>query len=510
MLKKFENKLKNPIFRYTLLAAIVTILTTNCLFVLIGNGLNVGDFFAYINIAQALDSGLVLYKDAIDIKNMGFFFFFFGIYKIYKLFFSDMAYFYVFTNIFLCIIYIIITFFSYNIMYIVYKKHIKSFLYSIFIILFFMFVHHTWFINQPQLSLIFALTLTLLVVNKKENFTYKNYFIYGAILALAVASSSTYIAITPIIPIIAYRDSKNILSILKKSLVAFAGFIIALSPFFAYFLLNDALLDWWYINFQFAPSGFRNDMIAKNSFFNIRLLEAFFGTLFTRGSSMSKYPVAIFTIFVYAIWIYLAKIKAIKYIKSIDKDKQLLIIMAILTFMSRLILVGNSASYHFYYFPFMVYILPIAIELYSKERVGDKLSHTIIVVMIIISIFAVVFPVYLVSRERMDYNRTIYSIIKNNEHKKPTFITVYENYNFAIDWTLLYYNYYDNSLDNIIIKLPEVVFIEDERTHQNESFTDMYERATYGMYIRKDKIDEWVLDVEAAKENPIKPLFYLP
>ncbi len=513
MLNTFENKLKNIWFRYTLIAAIVTMFMTNCLFTLLGSGLYIRDFQIYVNVAQSMDSGLVLYKNAIDTKNMGFFFFVFGIYKIYKLFFTDMSYFYVFTNIVLYLIYIITAFLSYNIVYSLYKKHVQSFCYSIFTILFFALIHHAWFLNQPQFSLVFALILTLLIIQKEENFNFKDYFIYGIILGITVSTASPYIGLTLIIPILAYKDDKNILSIIKKSIIAFIGFLLPLVPFFIYFLKNDALSDWWYINFTFAASYNINDGSIVQ-FFGIYPIEAFLGTIMTHGKNMGKYPIGIFTFFVYGVWIYLIKIKAIKHIKTISKPKQILLIIAILAFISRLILIRNSPSYHHYFISFMIYLLPLCIELYNKEKRNNRLEYNITIMMLIISTFAIIFPVYLAGNN-VTYDKKTAAIIKNNTDKKTEFIVINSGkYSFSTDWKSLYYNFYDDDVASIINKYsPEVVFIVPynlENNHFKDEFLRLYQWISGEMYIRIDMLDTWNLEnLEIDDENPIKPLFKL-
>lgn len=508
----FENKLKNIWFRYILITIIVVMFMTNCLFTLLGGSQYIGDFHMYVSIAQAMDSGLVLYKDAVDVKNMGFFFIFLGIYKIYKLFFMDMSYFYVFTNIILCLVYIIIAFLSYNIVYSLYKKHVQAFCYSIFTILFFGSIHHAWFLNQPQLSLIFILILTWIIVKKKENFEFSDYFIYGIILGIAFSTASPYIALTLIIPILAFRDNTNILSILGKSIIAFIGFSLPLIPFFVYFLKNDALLDWWYMNFRHATLYNLNDT-AKVLFFNIHIIEAFLGTIIVHGKSMGAVPIGIFMFFLYGVWIYLIKIKAIKHIKTVDKSKQLMLIIAILALLSRLLLVRNSSSYQFYFITFMIYLLPLCIELYNKEKNNNKLRQNIVVIMLIISTFAIIFPVYLASKTPT-YDKKTAAIIKNNKHKKPTYVSVSVGaYSFATDWTSLYHNVYDGDIANITKKYsPEVIFVAKHQLNNEfvEEFSRLYQRVSDRMCIRIDMLETWNLEgFEIKDKNPIKPLFVL-
>ncbi len=535
MFEKLENKLKNPLFRYALIAATIALIMTRPLFIIMTNVFTNHDLYIYINVIQAMDSGLVLYKDAVDVKNMGFFFFFFGIYKMYKLFFSDMSYFHTFSNIFLCLLYITTSFFSYNIVYNVYKKHTKAFFYAIFTALSFMFTHMAWYMNQSQFAIIFPLLLTWLIVKKKEKFSYINYFVYGCILALCVAASTPYIVLTLIIPILACRDfvsnhtdnkklksrilayinKKNIFAIITKSLVAFIGFLLVLLPFFMYFYLNDALADWWTINFQHATT-YNATHEGRINFFGIHIIESLLGTIITSHTIKSdKYETIIFTVFTYSIWIYLIIIRALKHIKNINKDKQILLIMAILALTSRLLLVRNMSSYNIYYYPFMIFILPIAVELYSKTKNNQSFESFVRTMMIIIASLAIVFPPYIHLMEPIGYNRNIYRVMITNPDKKPTYIATKSIYTFATDWTSLYYNVYDeykndkNALENIINKSPEVVFISKHNVDDN--FLSVYERAVEDMYIRKDKIDEWKLDVlEPLERSPIKPLINMP
>ena len=462
-----------------------------------------GDFFVYNNIVQSLSGGAVLSKTAIDTKNMGFFAVFYFLYKPYSLIFSTMEYFFLVQALFLTFLYWGIGVLIYKIVELIWNQ--KTALFTTFLALSFLATtEFVYFINQPQTALICYLLLIYILLKTQDDQSLKNFFIYGILLGLTTVMSTPYIFLTLIIPIISfikYREDKNAFLFIKRCFISFAGFILVWMPFFLYFLVNDALLDWFYWNWTFNTGAYSSGDNQN------RLLNTFLGMIWlnqhtrwtTIPSAISHFSPIIAVFSAWFLALFVPK-------KSFSKKQILLIIIISLSLLTRLTLARGYYSYNIYTVPFIFLSLPLLLDVFQKYIKPIYLNIILGVVFLWGSAICVnrIFGV----DEGVVYSLPDLKMLTlNNIDKSPTVIVgAWGSPLYSTKWKPLYYNNLPaidsrgkTTGDYIKDLKPEVLIDVVGVMNQNIEFqtyiTNYYQAidSNSRIWIDKQKISQWDL-----------------
>ncbi len=477
----------------------------------------IGDLAVYIEISQNLFSGGVLYQTAIDIKNMGFFFFFYYIlYMPYALLFTTMEYFFVWQAIFLTFWYFGTAVLIYQILLHIYDKYLSTlsaFIYFIFI----SSAGHTFFINQPQIALVIYLLLILYILKTFKEDLYRHYFGYGVLLGLSFSTSSPYaflVFIVPALAFIQYSKDKLFLKVVYRGCSAFAGFLLALLPFFIYFYNHNAISDWWYWNFTFATGTYATDEGKYNLGIFSRLGSAIHSML---GSNMVINIRLMDTVFTH-VYIYFNILTWVLFLKSSKKtsfsiDEKLLFISSSFCILSRLCMTRGSLSYNTYIVPYVILQIPFVYSFLKSTKLHKSYLRFIIVSIAFSTIYLPMRASNSGIENKLPDPIKQLSIL--NPDKTPTVILGHSSgFTYSTRWKHLYYNVYqqyDNSFqENVYLYNPEVLIIRqftlDNQLNADSKFTE-YLTANYHpiskdytitansgvgiLYIRKDTLHTW-------------------
>ena len=475
------------------------------------------DLEMYIKIAQALEYN-TLYDLASDTKNTGFLFLFYFFYKIYTFFNTDLSNMVIWSHSFLYFLYFVSSLFVFHIINNLTNSKKWSLITAIIYLLYISILEHSYIINQPQIALFIVLYLLLKISDSNFVYNYKNYFCLGLLLGLSFVFCTPYITIVLFIPIIAYIQEKNIQSWFITCSIAGIGFFVALLPFFIYFLTNNALADWWYWNFEF--------LTIKGQFgtdFGVPFLKNIIGMFFTLG----YYPQTILnfsiTVFAFSMWGYIILQTIIK--KSIlPKSLYSILIISLLTFITRLLLELHHSSYNIYYIPFLI-ICPSLFLFYYKDILPKRLLIVISILIICWSVFTFKLPASFNQQNgAYPYDSKTLAIIKNNPHKKPTYISsaAGTSYSFSTQWKSSAYSVYLSSL-RFLNLCPEVILGSPQNSDYLELLSSPnkyeqqllekhpldltilekeYTKVSPIMYIRNDSLDSWNLDISNIPDSP--------
>lgn len=474
------------------------------------------DFEMYIKMAQALEYN-TLYDLASDTKNTGFLFLFYFFYKIYTFFNIDLSNMVIWSHSFLFFLYLISSLLIFHIINNLTNSKKWALVTAIIYLLYISILEHSYIINQPQIALLIVLYLLLKISDSNFVYNYKNYFYLGLLLGFSFIFCTPYITIVLFIPIIAYIQEKNFQSWLVNCSIAGIGFFIALLPFFIYFLTNNALADWWYWNFEFltVKAQFGTD-------FGIPFLKNIIGMFFTLGYYPQTILNFLITLFGFGIWGYI--VSQITINKSIfPKSLYSILIVSLLTFITRLLLELHHSSYNIYYIPFLI-ICPSVFLFYYKDVFPKKLLIIISVFIISWSVFTFKLPASFNQQgENYSYDTTTLAIIKNNPNKTPTYISSAggTSYSFSTQWKSLAYSVYLSSL-RFLNQNPEVILGSPQNSDYLDSLSNpnkyeqqlletyllditilekKYTRVSPIMYIRNDSLNSWDLDISNISDT---------
>ena len=464
-----------------------------------------GDFFVYNNIVQSLSSGSILYKTAIDTKNMGFFAIFYFLYKPYSLIFATMEYFFLVQAFFLTFLYWGIGILVYKIVELIWDQKIA--LFTTFLTLSFLATtEYVYFINQPQIALFCYLLLIYILLKTQDNQSLKNFFIYGLLLGLTTVMTTPYIFLTLIIPIISfikYREEKNTFLFIQRCLISFAGFILVWMPFFLYFLVNDALLDWFYWNWSFSTSSYTS---GDN---NNRLLNTLLGMLWkNQHTILIPVPSAIShfapIIAVFSAW-FLALFVPDKYF---SKKQILLMIIISLSLLTRLTLVRGYLSYNIYIAPCIFLSLPLLFDIFQKH-VKPIYLNIVLGIMLLWGSAIDINRIFGVDQRVQFPLPDLKTLTLNNIDKSPTAIVGgWGSPLYSTKWKYLYYNVYDTYNysrgkkieDRIKDSKPEVLIdivnVMNKKMGFQTYINNNYQAidSNSRIWIDKQKISQWDLE----------------
>ena len=482
-----------------------------------------GDFEIYIKIAQALEYN-TLYQQSVDTKNTGFLFLFYFLYKIYTFFNIDLSNIIIWSHSFLFLLYFTSSLLIFHIIHNLTNSKKWALVTAIIYLLYISILEHSYIINQPQIAQLFVLYILLKVSDANFVYNYKNYFCLGLLLGFSFIFCTPYFPIILFIPIIAYIQKRDFQYWFLNCGIAGIGFFVALLPFFIYFLTNNALADWWYWNFEF--------LTIKGQFgtdFGVPFLKNIIGMFFTLG----YYPQTILnfsiTVFAFSIWGYIILQTIIK--KSIlPKSLYSILIISLLTFITRLLLELHHSSYNIYYIPFLI-ICPSLFLFYYKDILPKRLLIVISVLIIYWSVFAFKLPASFNQQDGFySYDSKTLAIIKNNPDKNPTYISSAGgvSYSFSTQWKSLTYNAFLSSLRFLNLR-PEVILGSPQHRDYLELLSSPnkyeqqlsekypldltilekeYTKVSPIMYIKNDDLDSWDLDIsDMSSSTPFNESF---
>ena len=474
------------------------------------------DFEMYIKVAQALEYN-TLYQQSIDTKNTGFLLLFYFFYKIYAFFNIDLSNIIIWSHSFLFLLYFTSSLLIFHIINNLTNSKKWALVTAIIYLLYVSILEHSYIINQPQVALIIILYLLLKISDSNFVYNYKNYFCLGLLLGISFVFCTPYITVVLFIPIIAYFQEKNLQSWFMNCSVAGIGFFAALLPFFIYFLTNKALADWWYWNFEF--------LTIKGEFgtdFGIPFFKNIVGMFFTLGYYPQTILNFIVTLFSFGTWGYIVSQIIIKKI-VLPKSIYGILSVSLLTLITRLLLELHHSSYNIYYIPFLI-VCPALFLFYYKDIFPKKLSIVISVFIICWGIFSFKLPASFNQQDGFyPYDSNTLAIIKNNPHKKPTFISSAggTSYSFSTQWKSVAYSVYLSSA-RFLNQNPEVILGSPQHSDYLEllSTPNKYEQKLLKnyplnitilekeytkvspiMYIRNDSLNSWNLDISNIPSN---------
>ncbi|MGL4676517.1 MAG: hypothetical protein ACRCWI_02475 [Brevinema sp.] len=480
----------------------------------------IGDLYIYIEIAQNIYSGGILYQSAIDTKNIGFFFFFYYlIYLPYALIFSNMEYFFHWMAISLSIWYFLTSILIYQILLPIYNKSLA--LLSACLYFIFMAANpYSYFVNQPQIALFFHLLLIYVIMQKKD--TIPRYFLYGWILGLCFSMSSPYAFLVLTIPIIAfvsYLQDKKFIPILYKGGVAFLGFLIALLPFILYLLKTHSIVDWLYWNFTFPTNIYSSykstysDPMPLNFFakFKSALLSTLGKSIVLSSKTVDTVTQHLMLYTVCFAWIF--KLIQKKQGAVLSLQEKILLGISALCLIPRLGLVRRYPSYNMYIIPLVILHIPFVWNTLSSHPLLKKIYKSILIISIGVAIVYV--PIRLSDKGAIVYYADpIKELTLANPDKKPTvMLTQWAGYTYSTRWQHVYHNFYhhfdDSFQQNVYKYKPEILFIRqfiiDNQLSKDNDFMDILntqytkifsdnltqEGGAVNIFIQNDQLHTW-------------------
>ncbi|MGL4394605.1 MAG: hypothetical protein ACRCS8_05215 [Brevinema sp.] len=527
----FFHTLKEKAISHPYITMFLTSFWFYSVFMFLEYNLNwVGDLYIYIEIAQNLFSGGVLYQTAIDTKNSGFFFFFYYlIYYPYALFFETTQFLFQWIAFFMTIWYFGISLLIYHILLPIYGAR-KS-LFSVLVSLLFMnYIQHIMFLNQPQIALFFHLLLIFIVMRSYHRQSYVDYFLYGVLLAVCFSISSPYAYLVLIVPILALKDflqTKNFPKLATRGIVAFLGFVLVLVPFFIYFYKNNALGDWWYWNLTFPTSEYStrpSTFGAPRDLSSLDKLGLGFASIFWKSLVIGyrNIPSEISHIILYMTtfaWIVVLWQKIKNKVSFFKEEERILFIVSALCFISRLGLIRWYPSYNIYIVPIIALHFPMVMNVLSKYT--PRLSSVYRYILVFGMIFSVIYmPFRFIGSYKTKLSDEIITLTDLNPNKRPTFILAqWAGYSYSTRWDHKYYNFYaylsDVFQEKVYEHKPEVLAIPDitfkRQLNDDKEFMsflsqnygrlfDLTDKIPYSgdillssknIFIRKDMIDTW-------------------
>lgn len=430
-----------------------------------------GDLSIYINVAQNMFSGGVLYRDAIDTKNMGFFFLFYGLYALYAQFFTTMAYFFIFHAVFLFLWYWLFACLFYKTLCMVYSP-LWAWLSSASIFAVFFIFNFMYFISQPQVALMLHLLYVYTALRLKDNRGLGKYGILGALLGLSFAVSAPYGLLVFTIPIIAAMEESlavDFSKYIKKGVAAFFGFVLPVLPFFLYFHYHRAIDLWLYWNLEFPRTTYLNIVMGDFGFLE-KIGAAFFNMFFANFRlSLLYFQNMFFVIILNAVlvfWLVFLWKKVVKNQRGgFPKEGVLLFVLTFPAVLVRLSLIRPNIWYNLYLIPFLFAFFP----LYWKSR---PLSSKIFCGFIAPFYLGSIVNIWL-AHKQPPYPDAVKHFIQNNPDKKPTYISIGfpSVYSYDTRWRSVYYNMYDfldpaDIHQKILTHKPDFVFLS-----MGDSFT---------------------------------------
>ncbi|MGL4366723.1 MAG: hypothetical protein ACRCTQ_00350 [Brevinemataceae bacterium] len=503
-----------------------------------------GDLFMYIQLAQTITNGGIVYKDAIDTKNIGFILFFTFLYSIYIKFYATMAYFFIWEAVFLTIWYFLLCVLSYHIVLLVSNNKFYGILSAFFTTLVLSQIPLGFFINQPQIALLFHLLFVYTVLKTWEKRSFIHYLIYGILLGICFIFNTPYIFLTLSIPCLIIMEKNgrfdlrnfNIIQIISKGAVAFLGFLIPMIPIALYLYKNDALLDWWYWNFTFATTGYSDNALnhypelIRPFLAQIKPLIGIFSMTF-QFVILSIYTidsvfhaVIVDTFLVLLVMLGISQVQK-KGLIQLSEKENILFAVTIFSLFSRLSLIRPYMSYNIYIFPLIFLTIPITFRL-AQTVVNQKVRNVFICIFTIAFLYSFSTAIYRITSAPLffaklpeikkqswsfqdafafhfprhnTFCKKLTYITQNNPDKTPTTIALngwgQNAYNFNTKWKSIYYNVYYNmpnfqtTSSKIQTLNPEIIYISDQ-IFENHRDDLKYIDNNYKLVLITDKLHD--------------------
>ena len=345
-----------------------------------------------------------------------------------------------------------------------------------------------------------------LVKNTRQSIFKKLFYIWFIIRLDNCYDDSLYFLtlIIPIISFIKYREEKNTFLFIQRCFISFTGFILVWMPFFLYFLVNDALLDWFYWNWSFSTSSYTS---GDN---NNRLLNTLLGMFWLndhnsgwtgRLTAFSHFTpiIAVFSAWFLALFVP---------DKHLSKKQILLMIIISLSLLTRLTLVRGYLSYNIYIVPFIFLSLPLLFDIFQKH-VKPIYLNIVLGIMLLWGSAIGVNRIFGADQRVQFPLPDLKTLTLNNIDKSPTAIVGgWGSPLYSTKWKYLYYNVYDTYNysrgkkieDHIKDSKPEVL-IDIVNVMNNNKDISNYINNNYQaidsnsrIWIDKQKISQWDLE----------------
>ena len=250
--------------------------------------------------------------------------------------------------------------------------------------------------------------------------------------------------------------------------------------------------------------------------FGVPFLKNIIGMFFTLGYYPQTFLNFVITLFSFGAWGYIiSQIITKKFV--LPKSLYSILIVSLLTLITRLLLELHHSSYNIYYIPFLI-ICPSLFLFYYKDILPKKLSIIISVFIICWGVFAFKLPASFNQQDGFySYDSKTLAIIKNNPDKNPTYISSAGgvSYSFSTQWKSLTYNAFLSSL-RFLNQNPEVILGSPQQGDYLELLSNPnkyeqqllekhpldltilekeYTKVSPIMYIKNDDLDSWDLDI---------------
>ena len=304
------------------------------------------DLFFYIQGAKTMLDGGVLFKNFVEIKPPGIFF----IYYWLSLLFG-------YSNILVSIKFLALLSQSLTALFVsatasrVYTKK-AGFAAGMAFLLAASVCYSFW---PPNIMLI-ALTVWFCFIYIQK--TVPGYlFFAGLFLGISSAISTNLILFTLIVPVLCIINDRSIKRFIIGCLTAFSGFMAVWLSMAVYFYLNNALTDWLWWNFRWA-SIYGGTRPVYLWIFN------FFWGMIRSWQILPLYALSFYSL--YAI--------TKKRLYRKHRDYLVLGVLFVVSLLSRLAFGKSEPRYYLYMVPFMVLLLPLAIEYFKKPQL-KKISY---------------------------------------------------------------------------------------------------------------------------------------
>ncbi|MGL5255079.1 MAG: hypothetical protein ACRC9L_08835 [Brevinema sp.] len=485
-------------------------------------GGSIQDLHVYQNVAHTLFNGGVLYKDAIDTKNAGFFVSFMLYFLPYSLIFKTMAYYHVFQAVFLSFVYWLIAIFIVQIGK-MYTSRALALVSAALALCFMATMEYTFMMNQSQIGLLVLLFFIWYLMKTASYRSLYHYLIYGALIGVLFTVASPYIFICLIIPIIAWDLTQRKRIFVLKGVLAFLGFLLAMMPLLIYFSLNDALISWFEWTFIFPAQDYNDITLMEKISLTIRGMMGSTPefTPWVDGIwAFAHYSIMNIS---YVFWGIMLLLWVIKRPIALYPLEKLMISVSFLTLIARFTLVRGYLSYNLYIIPLIFLPIPVMLRILYDINLKKILRA---VVGFLVFWFLLIFIYITIAGWKSPshkFDQFFVHIVNQNITKTPTYISG-ANYgntvSYSTRWKSLYYSAWDfqnyTFSQAVMDKKPEVIFFTipkqklNKKTELDNSFLEFIDKqykVVPGVpywYIRRDVYDSWDLTLSEDIKNDVR------
>lgn len=361
------------------------------------------DLFFYIQGAKTMLDGGILYRDFMEVKPPGIFFLYYSLMRAFG-----------YENILFLIKLLAIAsqtlsaFFFFKVLESMFDRE-RGIYGGIIFILASSINFEFWPCNVMLLYLLpISVSIFFMVRNKFDPGNF-NLLLSGFFLSLAFLISTNIIFYALIFPVFIFFCTKNIRTAIYKNIYALAGFLIPLGFMFFYFYYNNALEEWCWSNFKWAGIYGASGPLWR------KILQFFTGMIL----NWVWIPLYIYSIF---------GIQKIFKDKAFLRDKTIffILLIALFSILSRLMLTKFVARYYLYLLPGLIFCVVLALDRPVKKH------FKAIMLSIIVSgfLFNYIFSLHASYNPVVESRRDIYSWVRQNTAPADRIFVWHEGYEF--------------------------------------------------------------------------------